>query len=522
MAEQIFGAVELDEELAGLEVDAGGKVGERAIRHVGRCSNQHSVAGKKLFLALDFGNEFGSARELPVMSPRKPLEPAQDLAAFHQKSAAGLIAAEGVHELDGAAALDAEDFFHRGAVDDRDIEGFQQLLNSWKLQNPGRLGGHFEKTPYALCYCTDVHKTIATQTHLMHNKGRYQVLNRGGGEVRILSVKYAQKRGREVANELVPVEQPKAPAAFLPGIIARAGQAAVFASEEFFFGRLRNPHTRAAYLHAVEKFLAWAEGRGLELINIAPKDVGQYFDGLREQNSSIATRKQHLAALRHFFDGLVTRHAIILNPALSVRGDRYQVVEGKTPEITVDNARTLLLSIKTSSLIGLRDRALIAVLIYTAARAGAVAALRCGHFYDAGDQFVLHFEEKGGKSREIPVRHDLERFLLEYMEAAKLTQAPKDAPLFRTALRKTGKLTKNAMNGLDVGKMMKRRLRDASLPLRLSPHSFRVTTITDLLEQGVPLEDVQRLAGHADPRTTRLYDRRQQKITRNVVERISI
>jgi site-specific recombinase XerD len=65
-------------------------------------------------------------------------------------------------------------------------------------------------------------------------------------------------------------------------------------------------------------------------------------------------------------------------------------------------------------------------------------------------------------------------------------------------------------------------LKDASLPSRLSPHSFRVTTITDLLEQGVPLEDVQRLAGHADPRTTRLYDRRQKKITRNIVERISI
>jgi site-specific recombinase XerD len=67
-----------------------------------------------------------------------------------------------------------------------------------------------------------------------------------------------------------------------------------------------------------------------------------------------------------------------------------------------------------------------------------------------------------------------------------------------------------------------RRLRDAGLSGVLSPHSFRVTTTTDLLEQGVPLEDVQRLAGHADPRTTRLYDRRQKKITRNIVERISI
>ena len=260
----------------------------------------------------------------------------------------------------------------------------------------------------------------------------------------------------------------------------------------------------------------------MELVNIAPRDVGQYFDGLRKKNSSVATRKQHLAALRHFFDGLVTRHAIILNPALSVRGDRYQVVEGKTPEITVQHARKLLTSIKTSNVVGFRDRAVIAILIYTAARAGAVAALRRGNFYHAGDQWMLHFEEKGGKSREIPVRHDLEQIVFEYIDAAGIRQATKDAPLFRTALRKTGQLTNNTINGVDVGKMMKRRLRDASLPSHLSPHSFRVTTITDLLEQGVPLEDVQRLAGHADPRTTRLYDRRQKKITRNVVERISI
>jgi len=70
--------------------------------------------------------------------------------------------------------------------------------------------------------------------------------------------------------------------------------------------------------------------------------------------------------------------------------------------------------------------------------------------------------------------------------------------------------------------MVKRRMAACGLPRRLSPHSFRVTTITDLLEQGVPLEDVQNLAGHADPRTTRLYDRRQKKITRNIVERISV
>ena len=316
---------------------------------------------------------------------------------------------------------------------------------------------------------------------------------------------------------LVPISRSQ-----LPDIVSRAGQAAVFAAEEFFFGRIRNEHTRQAYLVAVKRFLAWAEARGLELARIAPKDVGQYIDGLRNENTSVATRKQHLAALRHFFDGLVIRHAIILNPALSVRGERYEVVEGKTPEITVEGARKLLASIDTSHAVGLRDRAIIAILIYTASRAGAVAALRRGSFYHAGDQWMLHFEEKGGKSREIPVRYDLEQMIFAYLDAAGLRNARKDTPLFRTALKNTGQLTNNALAVVDICRMVKRRLKDAGLPARLSPHSFRVTTITDLLEQGVPLEDVQRLAGHADPRTTRLYDRRQKKITRNIVERISI
>ena len=87
---------------------------------------------------------------------------------------------------------------------------------------------------------------------------------------------------------------------------------------------------------------------------------------------------------------------------------------------------------------------------------------------------------------------------------------------------RTRKLTQLGMTAGDLGRMIKRRIRDAKLPSRLSPHSIRVATITDLLSQNVSLEDVQNLAGHADPRTTRLYDRRQRRVTRNIVERISI
>jgi integrase/recombinase XerD len=308
----------------------------------------------------------------------------------------------------------------------------------------------------------------------------------------------------------------------LPEIIRRAGANAVFAAQEFFSGTIRNEHTQRAYRHAVTRFLKWAEKHGGgELTQIAPWHVGQYFAELAK-TTSIATRNQHLSALRHFFDGLVTRHAIALNPALSVRGERYSVMEGKTPEIPKLDARKLLDSMNTSHVIGLRDRAILAVLVYTSSRAGAAAKLRRGDFYHAGGQWMLHFDEKGGKSREIPVRHDLQELIDAYIDAAGLRDAHKDTPLFQSALKKQRRLSGKHIHVNDVCRMMKRRLKDFGMPLLYSPHSFRVTTLTDLFEQGVSSEDVQHLAGHADPRTTRLYDRRERKIKRNIVERISV
>lgn len=326
----------------------------------------------------------------------------------------------------------------------------------------------------------------------------------------------------ETKSDLVTRRRSR-PVVTLPPIILRAGKRAQFAANEFFEGRISNEHTQIAYTRAILRFLNWSQSEGLELIDIEPWHVGRYMKSVLA-GKSVPTRKQHLAALRHFFDNLVVRHAMVLNPALSVRGETYTVVEGVTPQITLPEARRLLASIKVAdgNIRGLRDRAILAVLAYTAARAGAVAALKRGHFYESGEQWALRFKEKGNKSREIPVRDDLRRMLFEYLDIAGLRNAGKDTPLFQTFVRKKAELSGRQIHVNDVGRMMKRRLKDAGLRPELSPHSFRVTIITDLLTQGVPLEDAQRLAGHADPRTTRLYDRRQRKITRNIVERISI
>ena len=305
----------------------------------------------------------------------------------------------------------------------------------------------------------------------------------------------------------------------IPVLVAKAGSSARFAWEEFIYGKIRNPHTRRAYERAIRQFLQHCDTLNKELATITPRDVGCYLDGL---DYAPATKKLHLSAIRHFFDILVNRHVVALNVAATVRGERLQVIEGKTPEISIRQARQLLQSIDTDCVVGKRDRAIIGILIYTAARVGAVAKLRRCDFYDLGDQHCLRFTEKGGKSREIPVRHDLQRNITEYLFMGGLEFSVKSNPLFRTTIRRIKVLTQNAMTANDMGRMLKRRLRQANLLIQFSPHSFRVAVVTDLLGQGIPLEDVQQLAGHADPRTTRLYDRRQRKVTRNIVERISI
>jgi site-specific recombinase XerC len=129
-----------------------------------------------------------------------------------------------------------------------------------------------------------------------------------------------------------------------PAIVAAEGAGAEFAWDEFFKGQIANPHTRKNYAHAVRHFLAWCDhlDRQIPLARITPGHVGDYLGSLK---LATPTKKLRLAALRKFFDLLVVRHAVVLNPAASVRAERYSTVEGKTPEIGTKQVRDLLKSI---------------------------------------------------------------------------------------------------------------------------------------------------------------------------------
>jgi integrase/recombinase XerD len=258
-------------------------------------------------------------------------------------------------------------------------------------------------------------------------------------------------------------------------------------------------------------------------------DVGRY---LRQLSGGAAKKKATLAALRRYFRLLVERHICLINPAAEAETDRYEIVEGKTPEITDAQFRALLAVIDSTTLTGLRDQLIIKTLAYTGARVGAVAGLRRDHFYQARDQWMLHFDEKRGKSREIPVAHDLKVLFDEYLEKTGIKherrrrdpETGEFAPiyLFRTAVRRSGRLTKSPMTGNDIYRMMRRHAAKAGLGARFSPHSFRVAIATDLHDQGVPTDEIQTLLGHSDVRTTNLYKRNRRGVTRNLVERIRL
>jgi integrase/recombinase XerD len=251
-----------------------------------------------------------------------------------------------------------------------------------------------------------------------------------------------------MTTNMLPAVLDPLPHRATPPPIEQAGNSARFARDEWFSAEMRNPHTQRAYGHAVRQFRGWCDAQALSLREVTPGLVGDYYNELR---LSIPTKKQHLSALRCFFDRLVMRHAVLLNPAASVRGERYSVTEGKTPEITVDQERALLASIPTADIVGLRDRAIAAVLIYTAARVGAVAGLAVGCFAQDGTQWSIRFLEKGGKISDIPARPDLAQYVLAYMDAAGLRTAGADSPLFRRLARKTGILTTQAMTADDIG-----------------------------------------------------------------------
>ncbi len=144
----------------------------------------------------------------------------------------------------------------------------------------------------------------------------------------------------------------------LPILIERAGEKTARRFLEYFTAEISNDNTRFAYGRTVRDFLDWCAERDVELHHVEPILVAGYIKKLLRERSA-PTVKQHLAAIRMLFDYLVAGQVLPYNPAAAVRGPKHSVKKGKTPVLNEEEARTLLDSIDVSSIVGLRDRAIL-------------------------------------------------------------------------------------------------------------------------------------------------------------------
>jgi len=324
-----------------------------------------------------------------------------------------------------------------------------------------------------------------------------------------------------VDQPLVPTgrQLPAIIAGQLPKLFVDAGDQACRRFIEFFTANIRNRNTREAYARAVLRFADWCEHHELRLEQLSPPLVAAYIEEISASHSA-PTVKQHLAAVRMLFDYLVVGQALPLNPASSVRGPRHVVTRGKTPVLSADQARQLLDAIDISTIAGLRDRALIAIMVYSFARVSAVIGMTGDDYYPDGKRWWFRLHEKGGKFHEVPAHHKAEEYVDAYLEAAGIVFG-KWEPLFRTVDRRK-QLTDRRISRREVLAMIKRRARNAGLPDRIGCHSWRATGITTYLLGGGTLERAQQIAAHSSAKTTKLYDRRNDEITLDEIERIVI
>ncbi len=211
------------------------------------------------------------------------------------------------------------------------------------------------------------------------------------------------------------------------------------------------------------------------------------------------------------------------NPASSVRGPKHVVKTGKTPVLTAEETRELLDTIDTGTLVGLRDRALIGLMVYSFARVSAAVAMTIADYYTQGKRSFFRLHEKGGKYNVVPAHHVAIEYLDEYLDAGGIA-GDKKGPLFRSSGqgRRQDVMLRTAMTRQTAIKMIKRRALEAGLPDEISNHSFRGTGITEYLRNGGDLEIAARIAGHESMRTTQLYNRVHEELSLDEIERIHI
>jgi integrase/recombinase XerD len=277
-----------------------------------------------------------------------------------------------------------------------------------------------------------------------------------------------------------------------------------------WFKNIRNAHTKRAYQNAIKDFMLFAGiKRPEEFRLVTPAHMIAWRDDLGERVLNGTTIRHRMAALSSLFQYLCDKNAVTHNPVKGVKRPRSETEEGKTPALADHQARKLLVAPAEKSLKGIRDRAILATLLYHALRREELCKLTVRDFtHERGGVRHLRVSGKGEKTRYVPL-HGVARDLIEeYLNKSGHCGNDKGA-LFRPLRNARGGSREKAITPDGVYKLV--RQYSAALGFEIGAHALRATAATNALDHQADIAKVQEWLGHSNIATTRLYDHRKTR-----------
>jgi site-specific recombinase XerD len=287
-------------------------------------------------------------------------------------------------------------------------------------------------------------------------------------------------------------------------------QLAEIPEEEIWLAMQKSARTRRAYRLDVRHFMATlAITTSDELRQVDHRAVIAWERTMREtERAAPSTIRRRLSALSSLFKHLVRHGFAAKNPVREIERPAINRQEGSTLAFSKAQARRLLDMPGEDTVEGLRDRAILSVGLQVGLRRAEIAALKVGDLHQNRGFDSLRITRKGGRRDALAINPQAAVRLRAYLQRAGHADDI-DGPLFRP-LHHNGKQrqARRAMDPDAIDRVVRKYAVGIALPRGYSAHSMRATFITTALENGAQLEDVQKAAGHRDPSTTKLYDRR--------------
>jgi len=286
--------------------------------------------------------------------------------------------------------------------------------------------------------------------------------------------------------------------------------------------RTPSPATRKNYRCDLDQFFKFAHiDRGCpeQLLETRPEDVASWRERLQDQGLANSTVARKLTVLRSLFSYLQVYGYTGANPAHSKFVTAPPVPrDGKTVGLTPKDCRRLLDAPDPSTPVGVRDRAILSTLAYSACRVGELVQLKVGDFKTSGEHRVLALYGKGGKERTVPIHVEAVERLNAWMAASAIAY-DRGGPLFRPPLTSRGRgrdgFAARPLSVRAVEYLVERYSKQIGLDPAVTVHSLRVTALTTARERGADIVDLQDFAGHSDPRTTLSYIRTRDRLSKS-------